>query len=311
MKLAVQEPIHHSSGRPWKPYWFRVVGSLAAAFILLATLFWNIPVGIKAYGYATIRELVKIHTIIGTWQMTKLTSDHYFIKFRPEDRAEAKLVLDTAEVFYRPITEEFNFAPRSKIPIILYSSREALNKSFGWEANESAMGVYWAGTIRVLSPSAWVEQKDAVQVRDVFTSTGPMAHELTHLMVDYLTGGNYPRWFTEGVAQYQEYKLTGFEFHDAAGSLRPPFYSMSELTDHFDSIPNQAKAYGESLAAVRFIVYNAGEPALYRIIAELGGGMDFNQAAAKVLSLDETQFESGWQDWALTQAPQGIHFAKK
>jgi hypothetical protein len=29
--------------------------------------------------------------------------------------------------------------------------------------------------------------------------------------------------------------------------------------------------------------------------------MDFNQAASKVLNLNETQFEAGWQDWAMTK----------
>lgn len=301
MKNAGQDTINCSSAHLSGAFWFRVTRILAAVFIFLAALFWNIPAGIKPYGYAAIRELVKTHTIIGTWRMEKLTSDHFFIKFSPEDRREAELVLDTAEFFYRPVTEEYNFTPRRRIPIILYSSREALNESFGWEASESAMGVYWAGAIRVLSPGAWIEQVEPGRVAEVFKSSGPMAHELTHLVVDYLTGGNYPRWFTEGVAQYEEYKLTGFEFQDATGALQEPFYSMRDLTEHFDSLPNQARAYRESLSAVRFIVSYAGEPALYQIIAELGRGMDFDQAVLKVLRLDAAQFEAGWQDWVMTK----------
>lgn len=297
MKLTIQEPINYSSGRPWGLSWIRAARGLVVAFILLTALFWNIPVGIKSYGYSAIRELVKIHTIIGTLQLEKLTSEHYYIKFKPEDRNQAKLVLDTAELFYQPVTADFNFTPQGRIPIILYSSREALNKSFGWEADESAMGVYWAGAIRVLSPEVWVEQKDPGRVSEIFTTSGPMAHELTHLVVDYLTGGNYPRWFTEGVAQYEEYKLTGFEFHDVTDSSQQPFYSMLELTEHFDGLSNQTLAYRESLSAVRYIVYLGGEPALYRIIAELGQGSDFSQAIAKVLKLDEAQFETGWQNW--------------
>lgn len=301
MKLAEQDTIYRYSGRPLDSFWLRAAKILAAAFILLAALFWNIPAGLKTYGYAAIRELVKVHTIIGTWRLEKLTSQHYYIKFRPEDRNEAELVLDTAEFFYQPVMDEFGFTHRGRIPIILYSSREALNKSFGWEADESAMGVYWAGAIRVLSPGVWIEQKDSGLVAEIFKASGPMAHELTHLVVDYLTGGNYPRWFTEGVAQYEEYKLTGFEFHDATGALKPPFYSMRDLTEHFDRLPSQTRAYSESLAAVRFIVSHAGEPALYQIIYELGQGMDFNQAIEKVLHLNEAQFETGWQEWAMTK----------
>lgn len=302
MKHAVQDTINCYSDHPLGAFWFRAVRILAAAFILLTAIFWNIPPGIKSYGYAAIRELIKGYTIIGTWPLEKLTSEHYYIKFRPENRIEAELVLDTAEFFYQPVMKQFNFNHHGRIPIILYSSREDLNKSFGWEANESAMGVYWAGAIRILSPGAWIEEKDTERVAEVFKASGPMAHELTHLVVDYMTGGNYPRWFTEGVAQYEEYKLTGFEFHNVTGYFKPPFYSMRDLTEHFDSLPNQTKAYSESLAAVRFIVSYAGEPALYQIIYELGQDMDFNQAVEKVLHLDEAQFETCWQDWAMTKA---------
>jgi len=308
MKPAVKDINNRSSACLRGAFSLLLTWILAVAFILLAALFWNNPAGIKSYGYAAIRELVKVHTVIGTWRLEKLTSPHFFIKFRAEDRRAAELVLETAEFFYRPVMQEYNFTPRGRIPIILYPNREALNKSFGWEANESAMGVYWAGSIRVLSPEAWIEQKEPGHMAEVFKSSGPMAHELIHLAVDYLTGGNYPRWFTEGVAQDGKYKLTGFEFQDATGLLQPPFYSMRDLTESFDSLPNQTRAYRDSLAAVRFIVSYAGEPALYQIIAELGRGTDFDQAVARVLHLDEYQFETGWQEWAINRMPQSDLF---
>lgn len=274
----------------------------AAVFVLGLALFWRFPAGVKSSGYGAVRELIKLHTVLGTWNMEKMTSEHFYIKFKPEDRAEAVLVLRTAELFYRPVTEDFGYTPRAKVPLILYSSKEELNDSFGWEAKESAMGVYWAGAIRVLAPSQWLAEADPGRYEEAFITSGPMAHELTHLMVDYLTGGNYPRWFTEGLAQYQEYKLTGFEFNDPAGSLRQPLYSMRELTEDFDSLPNQPLAYSQSLAAVRYIVQHHGEDALHDMLKELGRGKDFGQAMRQVLGLEETRFEAKYKDWALVSA---------
>lgn len=299
MEPVVQKVLDSSPGPNRALSFIKVVKILAAAAVLIMPLVLKISPGVKFYGYGMIRELMKVHTVIGTWNMDKLTSEHFYVKYRPEDRDEAKLVLDTAELFYRPVTGDFGLYPRSRVPLILYSSREEMNKTFGWEANETAMGVYWAGSIRVLSPKAWVGDTDPARVKETFISSGPMAHEFTHLMVDYLTGGNYTRWFTEGVAQYEEYKLTGFEFNDSAGSLRQPLYSMKDLTVGFDNLPNQSLAYRESLTAVRYIVQHYGEKALYEIIKELGAGTEFNQAIYNVTHLDDAQFEAHWQEWAL------------
>ena len=42
--------------------------------------------------------------------------------------------------------------------------------------------------------------------------TNSFVHELTHLVVDDLAGGNFPVWFTEGSALYMEYMLLGYEW---------------------------------------------------------------------------------------------------
>lgn len=283
-----------------------VIKIIAAAFVLVVTLLCKLPASAKFYGYGVIRELIKLHTVIGTLNMEKATSRHFYVKFNPEDRVDVDMVLETAERFYYPVANDFGFAPRGRIPLIIYSSREELNRSFGWEANESAMGVYWAGTIRLLSPRAWIEEREPALVKETFVSSGPMAHELAHLMVDYLTGGNYPRWFTEGIAQYEEYKLTGFEFVDSAGSLKQPLYSMKSLTDDFDNLPNQSLAYRESLAAVRYIVYRYGESALLDLIKDLGKGEDFNRALKTVTGVDQYYFENQWQKWAINGAEEII-----
>lgn len=299
MQTGAPKNIRNVSGPGPNFHGKRLAKIITVVFVLLLPILWSIPAGVRFYGYGVIREMAKLHAVIGTRHMAKLTSRHFFVKYKPEDRAEAELVLEAAERFYQPVTEDFGCKPRGRIPIILYATKQELNQSFGWEANESAMGVYWAGVIRVLSPGAWVMDTEAGRIREVFLSSGPMAHELTHLMVDYLTGGNYPRWFTEGVAQYEEYKLTGFTLGEPSELLQQPFYTMRELNRDFDNLPDQALAYSQSLAAVQYIVSHYGEDALGRLIKELSYGYSFNRAARKVLNLEESQFVADWQRWVL------------
>ncbi len=282
--------------------YLRAAKVLAVFLILLSVILLKNPQNIKLYVNDVIRELIKEYTITKVWNLDKITSEHFYIKFKPEDRTQAQLVLETAERFYRPVTEDFGFTPSFKVPIIIYSTKEELDESFGWETNETTEGVYFGGTIQVLTPKAWVNETDSDKIKETFISSGPMAHELTHLMVDYLTRGNYPRWFTEGVAQYEEYKVTGFEFDNPDGSLTQPLYSMSQLAADFDNLPNQFLAYKESLYAVRYIVDQYGESSLYDFIKQLGQGVEFNQALQNVTDLDTGQFEAHWQQWALEHA---------
>jgi hypothetical protein len=278
----------------------RTVKILAAAFVLTSALLWKIPAAAKSYSYWTVREIFKAYSIAGAWNMEKLTSEHFYVKFRPEDREGAALVLETAEYFYRPVTEDFGYNPRARIPIILYSSKAEMNRSFGWEAKESAIGVYYAGTIRVLAPHSWIYEESPDGVKETFVSSGPMAHEFTHLMVDYLTGGNYPRWFTEGLAQYEEYKLTGFEFSEPAGAAGNNFYSMEDIAENFDDLPNQSLAYREAFAAIRYIAGVYGENTLYDMIKSLGDGMKFEDAMQEHLRLDCDGLEECRREWALS-----------
>ncbi|NLB18697.1 MAG: hypothetical protein GX825_08225, partial [Syntrophomonadaceae bacterium] len=160
--------------------------------------------------------------------------------------------------------------------LVLYPDSETLARSFGWDKDERAMGVYYGGTIRLLNPDEWITEGDK---RRTFINEGPMAHEFAHLLVDYVTRGNYPRWYTEGVAQYVEKQITGFEFSrplqynlQSAG-----LYNFASLDKEFDQL-DQTVAYWECLQAVELIVEEYGEDRIFEILRLLGQGNDMEQS---------------------------------
>ncbi|MDA8234366.1 MAG: hypothetical protein M0Z31_06045 [Clostridia bacterium] len=275
----------------------RMLAGLAALFLFLGGLaMWNYQVS-RSYIYSAVREVIKTGTLLKVRNMEKLEGRHFTVYYQAEDKKMAPLVLDTAEKFYQPVVGRLAFTPKAKVPVIIYPTREDLGRTFGWEADESAMGVYWAGVIRVLSPQQWVDADDPEEMGHIFETTGPMAHEFTHLVIDYRTRGNYPRWFTEGVAQYEEYLLTKFLFQEPGSSLDQPLYPFAEMDANFDYLPNQGLAYRQSLVAIQYLVEKYGQPKLDEILTNLGRGMSLNRSFKEVIGVNIKGFEKEYYLW--------------
>lgn len=179
------------------------------AFLLLLIIILLLVL-ISRNSHALVRAWVAQETSWKTAHFLQKDSEHFQIRYSVVDEDYVKVIEDTAEDAYMRVTNLFDYEPVEKSIIIVYPDSVSLAKSFGWEKDQKAMGVYWAGTIRLLSPQQWISPIDDWSA--VFAREGPMYHEFAHLLVDDITGGNYSRWFTEGIAQYVEKKITGFEF---------------------------------------------------------------------------------------------------
>ncbi|WP_034638767.1 peptidase MA family metallohydrolase [Desulfofalx alkaliphila] len=251
----------------------------------------------RLYIYTASRELAKLSTAVRSAHLPEITAEKIVVKHYPGDEQEAQLVMDAAEEFLQPVLDLLDYPLDRKVVLLVYPNREKLNQYFGWPADESAMGVYWAGTIKVLAPREWIDAEDQEHLRQVFYKTGPVAHELAHLVVDYRTRGNYSRWFTEGIAQYVELNLTGFKFNDRAGSLEDQRYGLQQLSEGFENLANQSLAYRQSLAAVYYLVEIYGKEAILETMDLLGRGYSLEEAFLEIYGIDLNTFEYQLNDW--------------
>ncbi len=192
-------------------FWGWLISHILLALIFMAITFsFKYPNAPKTVLYSLIREAAKARMQMDTSTWKTEESRNFVLKYKPQDAPVAGMVLDSAEKFHDPVSRLLGYYPSAKIPLALYPDRDTLGKSFGWSADQGAMGVYWAGVIRVLSPLDWVDSDNYHDMTMTFDSNGPMAHEYAHLVMDYITAGNYPRWLTEGVAQYVEREVQLF-----------------------------------------------------------------------------------------------------
>jgi hypothetical protein len=228
-------------------------------------------------------------------------SEHFIVRYNPQDQAVVQMIIDAAEEVYGPVTASLAFTPAGKATIIVVSGRQEMQTNLGWSGQQSAMGVYWSGLIQVLSPQAWLYGDDLAAQKERFMKNGPVAHEFTHLVVDSAARGNYPRWFTEGIAQYQDYRLNGYEWITPTNKLDQPLYTLEEMERDFDGVENQSLAYRESFAAVRYMYEIYGDEGVRAVLGELNRGKTMRVAVKDVLKMDYTQFFQAWQQWARAQ----------
>jgi len=201
-------------------------------------------------------------------------TDNFSILYKSESEKDLMVVAQAAEKAYKIVGEDFDFYPKERVTIIIYPDSQSLQEAFGWPSDESTQGVYYRGTIYVQAPGAWI--KDRSDIYNSFFEKGPMIHEYTHLVVDELTGGNHSRWFTEGVAQYEEERVTGYTLRQDFDVKEGEYYSIEEIFYSFDNLADVAKAYITALDMTKALAGSEGIRSLKEIMAELKDGASSN-----------------------------------
>jgi len=252
--------------------------------------------------YAAARAVSRLRTAwFPGYAVDQLSTDAVTVFF-PENmdsRAGARAVLAAAVDALPLIARDFDMPSGSypHVSIFVHPDRDSLRRVFGWSASQSASGVYWGGVIRVLSPAVWLDEADDEALIQEFAAEGPMVHELTHLMLDLKTNGNYEAWFSEGMAQWEERRLINWEWTDGEAALRRQPLPFQVLREDFFQIKNEALAYRQSLRMIDFIVSEVGEAGLHEIIELLAAGYDTETALRKVLHRTPAALEADFRAW--------------
>lgn len=276
-----------------------VMRAVLAALLLTAIASWA-GYNPWAGAYSLFRQREQARALASISNLNKYEGVYATVHFPEGEEEDAAIVLATAEDYLPVVARDLGYLPPGKVPIILHPEPESLRRTFGWAAGEDAVGVYWNGVIRVLGPRAWVGDVPARERERLYREIGPMAHELTHYILDYRTGGNYPRWFTEGLAQFEEWRITGYQWLEPESDLTQRLYTLRELDSDFDRLSNLALSYRQSFLLVVYISERWGDEGLNSLVDGLANGEGMQEALRRVTGGGYRELEAGWRDWLET-----------
>lgn len=232
----------------------------------------------------------------------QLCCEHFIINYHKDvGRPYALKIKDTAEKFYRVITQEFHLVRdklwvwENRAKIFIAKDRDSYIKSFDCSP--------WSAACVDLKQKIIYTYPEDSRFISVFV------HELTHIIFrEYAGTNNLPLWLDEGIAVYMENKYGGdfyrnrlsflkkkIENNDHISLSRLVKITPQELAPASDDYVNLF--YTESFSIVNFIIKKYGRHNFSRFLTYLKKGYSLKDALAKVFlhlrDLDE--LEKRWK----------------
>jgi hypothetical protein len=259
----------------------KIVPLCFAALFFLTMYINSFPCTVKVAVYPLYREFMKESLVHKDTRFIMEEGNGVNIYYKDSSSYCVGMVKDTAETSLKMLLRDFGYRPESKIDIIIYPEYSEMADKIGLGDGSKAMGVYYGGTISILEPGKWIEDK--ADMEDIFIKQGPILHELTHYMLDYMSGGNMPVWFTEGVALYEEYRVNGVKW--APYNYYTGYYSVNELDNKFDEL-DETKAYKQSFLIMKYVGENFGIESIKNMLSELRMGKSVCQVIKSTLKIE-------------------------
>jgi hypothetical protein len=261
--------------RPWRRF-----GGWLAGLGLVAAVLWSALPPLAAGLHGLWRDAVRAEATVGVTGEPSLATQHFIIYYPPGYAADARIIANQAEQAYPFVFGQLGGAPAGRLPIIV-ESRAGFAQVLHQPARDDPLGAYWRGVVWLLAPQDYLPG-DASERARALAAVGTVVHELTHVADDDLTAGRLPAWLDEGVAQYMQWRWSGYVWREPDNSFCQSLYSWSQLATAFDSLPNQALAYRQSFAVIQALA--AGRPdAVRALLTAIGDGQTPERAMAAIV----------------------------
>ncbi len=231
---------------------------------------------------------------------TTIKVGHFRIKVaKDEAKIIGRYIPPIVTAALKRYMKKYRWKPPKPITLELYDKSADFGvRTFGEPSHGGILGVCFGPVITALSPSLGRANWAMV-----------LTHELAHTVHIHMSRGRVPRWFTEGLAEYEtiilrpewqrEHNLDTYR-SIKMGQLK----GVTEINRAFTHSKTQKGvviAYFQSSQLIRFIAGKWGYKALNRALRMYGKNKTTSQVIPAVTGLTVDAFDRAFKVWMLAQ----------
>ncbi|MET0795664.1 MAG: tetratricopeptide repeat protein, partial [Polyangiaceae bacterium] len=268
-----------------------------------------IRAGDDAGGVAALRRAfvidpynVRVFNTLNLYEKTiakdYVTVEHppFRIRYRKDERAILEryvpALLDEA---WRKMIVAYGFTPETPIGVELYAERQNFGIRTGGLPETAIQGVCFGRTLAAMSPK-----------HESFNLGMTLWHELSHVFHIQLSKSHVPRWFTEGLAEYETIirrpewaREQDPDLYQALrGNRLPAVANMTRAFTRAEELNDVATAYYASSQIMTLWATSYGMPKLSEMLRQWGAGKRTPAVLRDVLGKAPEQLDREFRSFA-------------
>ncbi|MCU0685540.1 MAG: tetratricopeptide repeat protein [Polyangiaceae bacterium] len=192
------------------------------------------------------------------------------------------------------MTRRYGFTPAQPVGVELYGSREHFSVRTSGLPNVGIQGVCFGATLAAISPKP-----------EPFNWGNVLWHEVAHVFAIQLSKSHVPRWFTEGLSEYETFarRPEWQREEDPALYLAlrrgrvPKLASMNRAFTHADDGNDMNTAYYASSQIVTYFVETFGMPKISMMLKAWGEGKRTPEVLRQATGLEPEELDRRFRAW--------------
>jgi tetratricopeptide (TPR) repeat protein len=258
-------------------------GDEAGGLLALQSAFKADPFNVRVFNTLNLYEK-KIAS-----EYVTVDQQRFKIRYHKDEKSILeRYVPDLLDRAWSKMVKVYGFTPHTPTGIELYRDRESFSIRTSGLPHTAIQGVCFGKTLAAMSLG-----------KEKFNLGMTLWHELAHVFHIQLSASHVPRWFTEGLAEYEtliarpewtrEYDA---ELYAAMrdGKL-PVLASMSRAFTRAEQISDVAMAYYASSQIVVMLMERYGAPKVVKMLELWGKGKRHEQVFAEALGVSATELD--------------------
>lgn len=265
-------------------------GDDASALVSLGTAFKRDPFNVRVFNTLHLYEddIPKLYAT--------RSGGNFRLRYPKRDQAVLEryvpALLDQAWAGY---VQAYGFTPRTPVGVELYPSREHFAVRTSGLPGTGIQGVCFGRTLAAISPGP-----------ERFDLGMTLWHELAHVFHIQLSKSHVPRWFTEGLAEYetivarpQWQRELDPMLHAALGNGRlPELGHMNRAFTRAEEMSDMATAYYASSQIVVMLAEKYGRSRFPALLAGWGAGKKTPELLREVFGKSPEELDAEFRAWA-------------